>query len=154
MVTIRRARKRASAQENEMATMNRLAARAAADDPEEDCDVRIIRLRLDGLGVEGIARSFAAADKILLGWCACFQGSVRCLFEVVSFDGTVRCGQYVLPSAAAGKPALARLLRTVDAPAAMAAPDHAPVAAPPVVRRRIRLPAYRAGGAIVAGGLA
>jgi len=137
-----------------MATMNRLAARAAANEPEDDCGLRIIRLRLDGLGVEGIARSFAAADKILLGWCACFQGSVRCLFEVVSFDGTVRCGQYVLPSASAGKPALARLLRTGGEPAAVAASDHAPVAAPAVRRRRIRLPAYRAGGAIASGRLA
>lgn len=132
--------------------MNIATAGTALDELEDDCDLRIIRLRLEGLGIEGIARSFAAADKILLGWCARFQGTVHCLFEVVSFDGTVRCGQYVLRSPGAHRPALARLLRLGDEqPAAEAAPDDGAAEPGRVVRRRIRLPAYRAGAPMASG---
>jgi hypothetical protein len=126
------------------------------DDLDEECEPRIIRLRLEGLRMEGIARSFAAADKILLDWCARLQGNLRCGFEIVHADGRVQQGQYQFRTKGTGRPALERFLRQLALSGAIAddagllpqarSRDEAAADEPAqrVTRRRIRLPAYRA----------
>jgi hypothetical protein len=116
---------------------------------------RIIRLRLEDLRMEGIARSFSAADKMLIEWCARFPGQLCCEYEVIYVDANIVHGRYLFRSNAGGRPCLERFLHkelvaseTVEADfplhvdaGVMDEPEESDCM-PQMTRTRIRLPAY------------
>ena len=117
--------------------------------------LKIIRLRLEGMRMEGIARSFSSADKILSDWCGRFQGNLCCEYEISYVDGNTVLGHYAFRSKTGGRPCLERFLHkgTSVASASSAAGARSAEARGSdgpgdgnctMTRTHIRLPAYRA----------
>jgi hypothetical protein len=123
--------------------VDRNAHQPLSTELDEECEPRIIRLRLERLRMEGIARTFAAADKILLDWCARLQGDLRCDYEIIHIDGRVQQGVYVLRPTGVGRPGLQRFLAQLAQCGSPQADAEASEPVQGIVRRRIRLPAYR-----------
>jgi hypothetical protein len=122
-------------------------------------DLRIVRLRLNDLGIEAIARSFSSADKVLINWCERFGGTLVCEYEITFIDGNVMTGNYVFGDRPQVRPSLERFLRkrSTDGDRVLDDDTTAPAATRKVVsedahrtmtRRRIRLPAYHVDPAI------